>query len=107
MTERVMLYALLLALLLPCAAHADDTFKDVGHTLRHGIKNASNFMGNALEDTGKAIKHVEHGSTAGTHEAKVPDKQPPQSKDRAAGSPKQNKSTIKTHWQGLLHNLWR
>lgn len=107
MTERIMLYALILALLLPCTAHADDTSKDVGHTLRHGINNASNFMGNALEDTGKAIKHLEHETTAGTDGATAPDKQSSQSKDQVSGSPNPKKPTVENHLQGLLHNLWR
>lgn len=102
-----MVCALLLASVLPCTAHADDTVKDIGHTLGHGIKNASNFMGNALEDTGKAIKQLEHGSTAGTNEARSPNKHSPQSKDHISGSPKQKTSTVKKHFQGFLHNLWR
>lgn len=107
MTERLIQYALILALLLPCMAHAGDTSKDAGDTLRHGIKSASNLMGNALEDSGKAIKHLKHEITAGSNEAGSPDKQPTQSKDQVSGSQKQKKSTVDKHLQGVLHNLWR
>lgn len=107
MAKKTVLYAVLSVLLIPCTAQSDDTFKGVGHTLGHGIENASNFLGNALEDTGKAIKHVEHGSTAGASEAGSSAKQRPQSKDHVSGSTNQQASTAKNHFQGLLHNLWR
>lgn len=107
MTERLMQYALILALLLPCMARAGDTSKDAGDTIRHGIKSASNLMGNALDATGKAIKNLKHEVTAGNNETRSPDKQPHQSKDQVSGSQNQKTSTVKKHMQGVLHNFWR
>ena len=88
-------------------AHAGDTSKDAGDTIRHGMKSASNLMGNALEATGKAIKHLKHEVTAGNKEARSPDKQPPKSKDQVSRPQNQKISTVQKHLQGVVHNFWR